>query len=286
MPLRLNAVRALSVVLITCWGTANIAHAQDFKIYTPLFDMKAPKTSPRAGQAPQPEIVSRSQTYFHAGRAYDSVEARNLEQQVVIYEPNAQRFVILNTSRNMGTSISFEDLETMVREKEEHAQHHVLSLRAKPGEQTAQIDMIEFQLQPSFKETFDPKRNTLVLRSPQMTYQVKCQPTESPERLQFYLKYCDWMARLNFVLLPQAPLPGPRLTLNGSLRKHAVMPTEVTLTADIGSGINLKTEHKTHWELQPNDRERIHQWHMLRASNDIQQVEFARFREIQLTAKR
>lgn len=285
MLLRHTAFRLLGVVLITCWGMNSLVQAQDFKIYTPLYDMNAPQTSPRAGQRPQPEIVSRSQSYFHAGRAYDSIEAKNLEQQVVIYEPNAQRFVILNTSRGMATTISFEEIENMVRDKEENAQKHVLRTREKGDDQATRLDMIEFQLQPSFIEKFDPQRNTLVLKSRQMTYQVKCDPLESPERLQFYLKYCDWMARLNFILLPHSPLPGPRLTLNGSLKKHEMMPTEVTLMA-IGSGINLKAEHKIEMQLEPVDRDRIHRWHTLLESDAIRKVDFNRFREVQLTAKR
>ncbi len=240
MSLRVSSIRNVSVVLIACWGIANTARAQDFKIYTPLFDMNAPKTSPRAGQPAQSAIVGRSQSYFHAGKAYDSIEAR---QQVLIYEPTAQRFTILNTSRGMVTTISFEEIEKLVRTAEEKAQEHVLRSRENKLEQTTRSDMIEFQLQPSFNETFDRDKNLLTLKSAYMNYEVRCAAPDSPERFEFYLKYCDWMARLNYLLHPQAPLPGPRLTLNGSLKKHGVMPVEVTLKASIGAGINLKAEH-------------------------------------------
>jgi hypothetical protein len=276
-----SMIRKISVVLIACWGITSTARAQDFKIYTPLFDMNAPQTSPRAGQRAQPEIVGRSQSFFHAGKAYDSQS----DQQVLIYEPNAQRFTILNTSRGMATTISFEDIEKLVRSAEEKAQEHVLRAKDSKSEQSTRNDMIEFQLQPSFKERFDRDKNLLTLKSAFINYEVKCATPDSPERFEFYLKYCDWMARLNYLLQPQAPLPGPRLTLNGSLRKHKVMPTEVTLQASIGAGINLKAEHKIYGQLEPLDRERIHQWQTALDSEDIQYVPFTRFREIQLADK-
>lgn len=283
MFLHYSRIQRIAVVLVACWGIAGTARAQDFKIYTPLFDMNAPKSSPRAGQPAQSEIVGRSQSYFHAGKAYDSIEAR---QQVLIYEPNAQRFTILNTGREMVTTISFEEIEHMVRDAEENAQKFVLRSREKELEQPTRIDMIEFQLQPSFKETFDRRRNILTLKSAFINYDVKCVAPDSPERFEFYLKYCDWMARLNYLLHPQAPLPGPRLTLNGSLKKHGVMPIEVTLQAAIGSGINLKAEHKISGQLEPLDRERIHQWQTLLESSEIQHVPFSKFREVQLAEKR
>ncbi len=286
MSFRVCNLPKLYVVLIACWGVTNTAQAQNFKIYTPLFDMNAPQTSPRAGQRQQPEIVGRNQSYFHAGKAYDSMEAPQSDQQVLIYEPSAQRFTILNTSRGMATTISFEEIEHMVRAAEEKAQAHVLQAKGKELEQSSRNDMIEFQLRPSFHETFDRDKNTLTLKSAFMNYEVKCATPDSPERFEFYLKYCDWMARLNYLLHPQAPLPGPRLTLNGSLKKYKVMPTEVTLQAAIGAGIKLKAEHKIYGQLEPLDRERIHQWQTALESDEIQHVPFSRFREIQLADKR
>jgi len=285
MILRHFTIPQISVFLIACWGITGTARAQDFKVYTPVFDLAATETSPRAGQRPQPPIVARSVCYFHAGKAYDHVEAEQADQQVLIYEPNAQRFTVLHTSRGMATTISFEEIEQMVHDAEVKAQNYVLRAREKNLDPT-RINMIAFQLEPSFKETFDPHRNTLTLKSDHMNYQVKCEATDSPERVQSYLKYCDWMARLNFVLHPQAPLPGPRLTLNGRLTDHKVIPMEVTLRAAIGGGINLKAEHKYTWQLDPNDRERIHQWQTLLQSEDTQHVPFNRFREIQLAEKR
>lgn len=273
----------LTAVLIACWGVTGSLQAQDFKIYTPVFDMKAAETSPRAGQRPQRPIVARSLSYFHGGKAYDYIEAAD---EVLIYEPNAKQFTVLHNTRGMATTISFEELEQLVLEAEANAQNHVLRSREKKTEQPARLDMIEFQLQPSFKEVYDRQRNTLVLESPLMSYHVKCAKSESPERIKFYLAYCDWMAKLNFVLHPQAPLPGPRLTLNGSLRKHEVMPENVTLQAAIGGGINLKAEHSITWQLDPIDRERIHQWQTQLEGDEIQHVPFRKFREVQLAEKR
>ncbi len=273
----------LSVFLIACSGIASTARAQDFKVYTPVFDLKAAATSPRAGQRPQTPIVARSLTYFHAGKAYDYIEA---EDEVLIYEPNAKRFTVLHNTRSMATTITFDELELMVQDAESKAQKYVQAAREKGTEQSAQLEMIDFQLQPTFKEVFDRQHNTLVLKSPHMSYLVKGKTIDPPERVQFYLKYCDWMARLNYVLHPQAPLPGPRLTLNGSLKKFDIMPVEVTLQAGIGGGINLKAEHTIDWQLDSHDRDRIHQWQTQLSSDEIQQVPFNRFREVKLADQR
>lgn len=273
----------LGVFLIACWGITNIAHAQDFKVYTPVFDMKATETSPRAGQRPQRPIVARSLTYFHAGKAYDYIET---EEEVLIYEPNAKRFTVLHNTRSMATTIGFDELEQMVQEAESKAQQYVTRSKEATAEQPARLDMISFQLQPTFREVFDRKHNTLVLKSPYMNYLVKGATVEAPERIQFYLKYCDWMARLNYVLHPQAPLPGPRLTLNGSLKKFGMMPVEVELQASIGNGIDLKAEHTIDWQLDSHDRDRIHQWQTQLAGEEIQHVPFNRFREVKLADQR
>lgn len=280
---RLLHFQRLSVFLIACWGITNAARAQDFKVYTPVFDLKAAEISPRAGQRPQTPIVARSLTYFHAGKAYDYIEA---EEEVLIYEPNAKRFTVLHNTRSMATTISFDEIELMVQDAESKALKYVKNAREMASEQSAQLDMIDFQLQPTFKEVFDRQHNTLALKSPFMNYLVKGKTLEPQERVQFYLKYCDWMARLNYVLHPHAPLPGPRLTLNGSLKKFGVMPVEVTLQAAIGGGMHLKAEHTIDWQLDSHDRDRIHQWQTQLASDEIQHVPFNRFREVKLADQR
>lgn len=273
----------VGVFLIACWSIISTSHAQDFKVYTPVFDLKAAESSPRAGQRPQRPIVARSLTYFHAGKAYDYIEA---EEEVLIYEPNAKRFTVMHNTRSMVTTISFDEIEHMVQDAEAKAQKYVARAEEAGSEQPGRLDMIQFQLQPTFKEVFDRQRNTLVLKSPYMNYLVKGASFDAPERIQFYLKYCDWMARLNYVLHPQAPLPGPRLTLNGSLKKFGMMPVEVELQAAIGTGIDLKAEHTIDWQLDPHDRDRIHQWQTQLASEEIQHVPFNRFREIKLADQR
>ena len=279
----LYVLRRLSVFLIACWGITNSARAQDFKVYTPVFDLKAAESSPRAGQRPQTPIVARSLTYFHAGQAYDYIES---EEEVLIYEPNAKRFTVLHNTRSMATTISFDELELLVQDAESKAQAYVKNASEKTNEHSAQLEMIQFQLQPSFKEVFDRQHKTLVLKSPYIAYLVKGKTIDPPERVQFYLKYCDWMARLNYVLHPQAPLPGPRLTLNGSLKKFDIMPLEVTLQAAISGGINLKAEHTIDWQLDSHDRDRIHQWQTQLSSDEIQHVPFNRFREVKLADQR
>jgi len=282
MPQRLTTMFRALVVLVACHGLPGKLVAQDFKVYTPVFDMAAAETSTRAGQKPQHRIVARSLLYFHANQAYDYIEDAG---EVQIYEPNAQRFTILYPARAMATTLSFEELERMVRDAEIKAQKKVLQSKEDHQEQSSRMGMIEFQLQPTFKERFDRTHSTLSLSSSFMNYQTRCIAVETPERMQAYLKYCDWAARLNYVLHPQAPLPGPRLTLNESLRKRGLMPIEVSLQAAIGNGLNLRAEHQVQWQLDAHDRDRIHQWQMLLESRDTRKISFRQFQDV-LVAER
>jgi len=281
MLLRIFLLRTL-VVLVACHGVSGKLVAQDFKVYTPVFNMAAPETPPRAGKRPQHPIIARSSLYFHANKAYDHIEATG---EVQIYEPNAQRFTILYPARDMATTLTFDELDRMVREAEIKAHKRVLRSKEEHQDQSSRIGMIEFQLQPTFKERFDRQTTELDLSSAFMSYQVQCVVAESPERMKAYLTYCDWAARLNFVLDPQAPLPGPRLTLNESLRKRGLMPVGVSLQASIGSGLRLRAEHTIDWKLDPHDRDRIHQWQTKLESKETRQVSFRQFQEV-LVAER
>jgi hypothetical protein len=264
------------VFLVTCHGLSGILCAQDFKIYTPVFDLTATETTPRVGQKAQHPIVARSVLYFHANKAYDYIEA---DGEVLIYEPNAKRFTILHPGHGMSTTLTFDDLETKVRMAEENATKKILRTKEERLDQDMRLGMIEFQVEPRFKERYDRDRALLTLNSQFMNYDVKCVPVGNPERVQAYLRYCDWMARLNFVLHPQAPLPGPRLTLNESLRKRGLMPGEVTMQAMIGGGITLRAEHQIDWQFDSHARDRIHQWQMLLDSSEIRKVPFEQFQE-------
>lgn len=272
-----SAMARILLALLVCHGLSGTLAAQNFKIYTPVFDLTADATTSRAGQKPQHPIVARSVLYFHGNKAYDYIEA---DGEVLIYEPNAQRFTILHPAHGMSTTLSFEDLERMVRDAEVSATKKVLRTKEDRLEPVTRTGMIEFQLQPRFEQRFDRERATLSLNSPYMNYEVKCVSVENAERVQAYLRYCDWMARLNFVLHPQAPLPGPRLTLNESLRKRGLMPGEVTMQAAIGSGITLRAEHQIDWQFDSHARDRIHQWQTLLDSPDIRKVPFTQFQEV------
>ncbi|MDB5390643.1 MAG: hypothetical protein JWM11_6289 [Planctomycetaceae bacterium] len=279
----ISALSRTLVVLVACHGLSGTLAAQDFKIYTPVFDLTAAETSPRAGQKPQPPIVARSVLYFHANKAYDYIEA---DGEVLIYEPNAKRFTILHPGHGMSTTITFEELERMVRDAEGNATKKVLRTKEERLEQSTRVDMIEFQLQPRFDVRYDREHASLVLNSSYMSYKVKCVPVDNSERVQAYLRYCDWMARLNYVLHPQAPLPGPRLTLNESLRKRGLMPGEVTMQASIGEGITLRAEHQIDWQFDSHARDRIHQWQTLVDSNEIRKVPFRQFQEVVQAARK
>ena len=267
------------VILFSCWNWMGIVRAQDFRIYTPVFDQAAATVVPRAGGKPQAPIIDRCQSLFHAQKAYNYVEGQGL---LTVYDSVAQSFHILDTQRDLVTHLPFEKVESEIREAEVRAEKYLLKSReAESTESEAQFDMIEFQLRPQFKETFDRRTQLLMLSHPLLTYEVRCETPPQPEIASMYLKYCDWTAKLNYVRNPQAPLPGPRLVLNESLRKRGLMPVSVTLRSS-KPAVHLRAEHQIQWQLDAHDRQRIHEWDLWLAKPELQMVTFEKFQDVLL----
>src|SRR5205823_2319199 len=93
------------------------------------------------------------------------------------------------------------------------------------------------------------------------------------------LRYADWTAQLNYVLYPHAPWPGPRLALNSSLREKQLIPTRVTLKADVGRGVQLQAEHRIDLQLEPRHLEMIHQWKTLLEGKELKWISFPAFQD-------
>lgn len=245
-----------------------VAQAQDFRVYTQIFDARAPAAA--APKNPRPQLVGRSTSIFHAGKVYDSLDAGKM----TIFEPAHEQFVIVDGPRRMMTVIPFEYIENRLFQVGKGTEKKIVELREKNTAEANQLgDLLQFQLTPAFKkQTYDDKRHLLKMGSPLLSYEVKCAAHDSPEIVVVYLNFTDWMARLNCLVNEKSLLPGPRMALNEVLRRREVLPVEVTLHSSHQNGLHLRAEHRFDWKLDTTDRKAIHYWEELMTARDIKHV--------------
>ncbi|MDA1014998.1 MAG: hypothetical protein O3A00_11180 [Planctomycetota bacterium] len=242
---------------------------QDYRVYTKVYDVREP-----ANNDSKPPVIARSLTIFHAGKTYDYLHSLS---EVIIFDPNNHRFLVLNTQKRMATIVDFDVIRRKLEVRTTEMRNHIAELRESGDANVEEIARaLQAQLAPIFAQTYD--NGTLALTSPYCRYRVRCASVDKPDALKRYLHYADWTARLNCVLNPNAMFPEPRLALNESLRKLGRMPTEVELTARDERTIQLKAEHKISWQLESQDRSLIHTWEQMLKDP---KTEFKTFREYQ-----
>ena len=257
--------RLLILAAVAClgWLAGNGVQAQEFRIYTRVYNEAGDKKT---------DSVGRSLTLFHAGKTYDYLDVVG---EVVIFEPAARQFTVINSSHMMASVISFEELDKLVTESEQHVRKYLAKLKQSEEPALAQnLASIEFMLDPKFQESFDAKQKVLKLTHPQFSYTVKCERRDSPEVVAAYARYSEAMARLNYVLHPSALQPQPRLALCRALREKQCVPTEVNMQVRLSNALHLRAEHSISWELGKTDRELIQRWQSLLDSPSTKRVPF------------
>lgn len=258
---------AACAVFLACGGTAA---AQEFRVFTQLSGY------PRGDVREEPQPLSRSLTLYHAGLVYDFVGDAD---EVTVFDPANRRFVILNTARGLATTIGFDQLSEMI----ERSRAETASYAA--NHTGASAAALEFQLDPQFEERYDAAARVLVLEGRSMSYTVRCAAPPGPAELRAILDYCDWAARLNHALQPEALYPAARIALDMSLRRRERIPTQVELWANFGSPLRLRAEHKTEWQLYAHDRRLINKWRRQLEDSKTKFVPFAEFQRTALAAK-
>ncbi len=260
--------------VFSCRGAA----AQDFRVYTRVYDAGT-------AQNVRPTVIGSSLSLFHAGKVYDHVE-NELESEVIIFEPAHQRFTILSTSRSMATTVHFDEIKRKLKLARNTTTEHLNGLMAKQPPVPAEIiQKVQFPIDPHFQSAFDKATNSLTCASKHLNYRARCAEVEEPKTAQVYLNYADWIARLNYVLYPQALFPEPRLKLNGLLKEQGKIPVEVELQSNIGMPIHLRAEHQIYWKLDATDRGLIHEWETLLKSDHTRQVTFQEYQRSLLVGK-
>ena len=258
----------LGVVVVGLCALTTSCAAQDFRVYTQVWDLNA-------GDQP----VSRSLTLWHAGKVYDVIHWAG---EVTILEPAQRRCSVLNTDKKLQTSVDDDELKHMLDVAEDRLSIRIQELDAKSNSSKDFLDNLRFQRHPQFAKQFDPQQHRLALESRPLTYEVRVQEGVRPEAVEAYLNYADWACRLNYVLHPQPVFPTARLELNQQLRKLKLFPVEVKLRAQFDKPLSLRAVHTLSWNLDTTDREKIRRWESLLRDPKLQQVSLTEYQRAAL----
>lgn len=253
--------------------------AQDLKIRTHVYHI-APDSSGELASHEQ----AVSLTIFHAGRTYDYIDSA---KEVIIFEPSHNRFTILNAARSLTTTVDFDEVNQILKVARHETEKYLEQLEQQnKGELPASAVAVRSQLNPEFEETWKPVSKELDLHNASLRYVANCEPANDISVHESYLRYADWMARLNFVLHPQSLYPAGRLRLNEALRTRQLYPTEVRLYYDRDARTHLKAEHRFTWSLDFTDRMMINQWESELKNGKLKSVSFREYQEAMVLSSR
>ncbi len=272
------SIRILPVVVIVVVAALSPrATAQGLRVETQVYETCAVA----AGQ--NRTLLSSSLSLFHNGRVYDYVESAD---EVVIYEPTARRFTVLNPARSLATTVDFDEIGHLLDSREPKVQQYITELRQSQTSNADQvIRQLRFQLNPEFETKFDPREQSLMLVAPSWKYHVSVRPWNDEDQRQRYLTYCDWTARLNSILHPASKFPEPRMALNAKLRElENLMPVAVELDLRPDDSRILRAEHRFRQNLDDVDRSLILRWDTAAGSNRLKTLSFRRYQEAVLAS--
>ncbi|TWT57300.1 hypothetical protein KOR42_06600 [Thalassoglobus neptunius] len=266
MSLRICLVFFSQLLATTLWS-ALPASAQSIRVFTEVIDVSQPE---------QPQPLSHSVTYFHAGRVYDYMPDLG---EVVIFEPDHHRFIILGNNY-VATEVSFAEVNHFLESAEQEAQK-LIGEYSKSSEPHAlqNAALLQFQLNPNFQEELSNGNTQLTLLGSQLDYQVTGTQMSDSTVTQEYLDYADWTKRLNYVLHPQPTLPHPRLQLNQALRKHNLLPRTVEVTLHVEPRVKLRAVHDYSDKLQSIDRQSISRWERTLQGEEVRWMTFQEYQQ-------
>ena len=252
---------AVGILTVASVVGINPCVAQEFRIRTTVYHHQPDV---------DPAIVSRSFSIFHAEKVFDSVDGLG---EVTIFDPARKRLTILNESRMIKAVINFDEIKNLLKVARHQTQEYIhdqIKRKESTGNEIAA--QLKFQLDPVFDVQFEKSKNQLVLDSQLINYRVQCVAPDQKAAVGAYLRFADWMARLNYVFHPYTLPPGSRIMLNEELRSRDLIPTEVELQTRLEKKLHLRAEHRIHWKLDHKDRGLIHHWETLRKNKDVKTI--------------
>jgi hypothetical protein len=221
----------LTMSTLTAW-------CEDFRIETQVYTGR------------QDKLVSENLTLFSDRIVYDFLFDQNdstRTSEIVIYDLDKNRFVLLDVERELKLEIQQADLTQLLT-----------SLKTSEPWR----DQYPFLLEPAFDVKYDEPLQRLELTSKHISYSLKVEPPAKSLAYPAYGQFMDAYAQLN-ATDPQKLPPFARLELNRELKSRRLIPSEVEMTMDFpneGSGslrITATSKHSIIWQLSKSDRERI-----------------------------
>lgn len=270
--------RCIVVCLVLGSALSSSVLAQGLRVSTVVYDAGRLDATGR-----EPAIAS-SFSLFHGGRVYDYVEAAG---EVVIFEPVAKRFTVLNPGRGVYTVILFNELNRLLNARGPKTEEYIQELDARKTAEAERIArMLTFQLNPRFENNFDERSGLLTLTSDSWKYAVSTRQWDDVEQLERYFTYTDWTARLNYVLHPSSMFPEPRLALNQQLRKlNGRIPVMVKLDLRPDERRILRAEHQYIRNLTDQDRSLINTWNEAVKGTTLKEVPFRSYQQTVLVSQ-
>lgn len=272
-------IRCLLTCSFLCFLFIAPVCAQGLRVSTIVYD------AGRLNDNGQELAVSSSFSLFSNGRVYDYVEAAG---EVVIFNPVAKKFTVMNQDRGVFTTIAFAELNALLAGRAPRTKEYLAELtKMKSPESARAARMLEFQLGPTFEAKSYPSSGGLVLSAASWKYEVSTREWEDAEQVVRYLNYADWTARLNCVLHPSSSFPEPRIALNDELRKlKNRIPVIVKLDKRPDERLVLRAEHQFVRNLTDRERSLITGWNDALKSAEMQQLPFRSYQERVLVSKR
>jgi hypothetical protein len=230
----------VSLALYVAVPGGNVVVAEDFRIDTDVF---------LEDNAEEP--IAETLTLFSGGLVYDFILSGS--EEVTIFDVDRGNLVLLDTERQMKTSLTTQELLAL------SAKMRVLA----EGDKLAELFFPEFSTQ------FDVDGMQLVLTSPRLTYRVAATRPKLAGGAQRFRQFADWYARLNAIRPGNMP-PFARLELNAALADRELVPEEiereVVLERRFGNKKSrVRSKHSFVWMLSGTDRKRIERAGRLRA---------------------
>jgi hypothetical protein len=225
--------RAVFASLIVAAATVT---AEDFRVDSKVF----------VGKESTPH--NSNTTLFQGTHVYDFLDE---PQQITIYDMGRERFVLIDTDRQVRTEITGEMITAFCK-----------SLRV--VEQKHNDPLLRFALAPTFDEKDQKDDGPRVFESKYITYRVNASKPEDPTMAARYREFSDWSAKLNSLVNRGSLPPFPRLALNTSLAKAGQVPDKLQVSLLPRSflplrSVTFRSEHEFRPRLLDSDFKKIEQ---------------------------
>ena len=193
--------------------------------------------------------VSENTTLFSEEDAFDSIAGGT---EITVFKGAEDCFVLLDLNRKLKTRITTDQL----------LQYTAL-LKEKASK--SKDPLLKFCAQPKFDVRREDNGKNWQFYNQVLHYQILTHTAKDEAVAEQYRRFCDWYARLNAMLRPQALLPFPRLVVNERIAREAAIPKTVRLQISPqrrteNQPFEIRSVHALGEELSPAEERLVEQF--------------------------